>query len=155
MAGHRLKAEIDAPLFAAANLVHGGTHVVIDPASWHAAEDPEGVMMRVKQHLMRLQWIGTDDEGPAVAELAMRNLQFGAGAADDGKILAPVELECFAWPKGQGHEGAPAGGALNLPALLLPGAGKGGHPIVGAVVAKADQVTIQLLDCSTLFARPA
>src|ERR1700749_3063169 len=99
MAGHRLKAELDAAVFAAANLVHGGTHIVIDPASRHAAEDPEGMMMRVKQHLIRLQWIGSDYEGPAVAQFARGNLQLGPRAADDGKILAPVKLESFAWPK--------------------------------------------------------
>jgi hypothetical protein len=103
---------------------------------------------------MRLQWIGSDDEGPAVAELAMRNLQLGPGAADDSKILAPVELEGFAQPKRQRHEGAPARSPLNLLAFLLPGPGEGRHSIVGAVIAKADQVTIQLLDRSTLFASP-
>jgi hypothetical protein len=144
----------DAPLFAAAHLVHGGTHVVVDPTSRHAAEDPEGVTMRVEQHLMRLHWISTNSEGPAVAELAVRNLQLRAGAADDGKILAPVELERFAWPECQRHEGAPAGSPLKLLALLLPGPAEGGHSIVGAVVAKAGQVTVQLLDGATLFAGP-
>src|SRR6201996_5575448 len=71
MAGHRLKAEIDAAFFAAANLVHGSTHVVVDPTPRHAAEHSESVMVRVEQHLMCLQWIGTDDEGPAMAELAI------------------------------------------------------------------------------------
>src|SRR6185437_4339821 len=74
MSSHRLKTEIDAALFAAANPVHRSTHVVVDPASRHATEHPEGVMMRVEQHLMRLQWIDSDDESPAMAELAMRNL---------------------------------------------------------------------------------
>src|SRR4051812_36947781 len=120
MAGHRLKTKIDAAFFAATNLVHGGAHVIVNPASRHATEHPEGVIMRVKQHLMRLQRIGTDDEGPAVAELAMRDLQFGASGTDDGEILAPVELKCFAWRKGQRNESAAAGGPLNLPALLLP-----------------------------------
>ena len=82
------------------------------------------------------------------------NVQLGPGAANDGKILAPVKLECFAWPKDQAHEGASPGSPLNLLALLLPDAGGGGHPIIRAVVAKADEVTIQLLDCSTLFAWP-
>src|ERR1700744_5844380 len=103
-------------------------------------------MMRVNQHLMCLQWIGADDEGPAVAELAMRNLQLGPGAANDGEILAPVELEGFTRPERQRHEGASAGGPLNPLALLLPSTGKGRDPVVGAVIAKADQVTIQLLD---------
>jgi hypothetical protein len=45
------------------------------------------MMMSVEQHLMRLQWVGADDERPAVAELAVCNLQFGASAADNSKIL--------------------------------------------------------------------
>src|ERR1700761_1080501 len=154
MAGHRLKAEIDAAFFAAANLVHGSTHVVVDPTPRHAAEHSESVMVRVEQHLMCLQWIGTDDEGPAMAELAMRNLQLDAGAADDGKILAPVELERFAWRKRQRHKGAPSSRPLKQFAFLLPGPRESGHPIVRAVIAKADQVTMQLLDRPTLFARP-
>jgi hypothetical protein len=48
MAGHRLKAEIDAAFFAAAYPVHRGAHVVVDPASRHPTEHPEGVMMRVE-----------------------------------------------------------------------------------------------------------
>src|ERR1700722_6794965 len=146
MAGHRLKTQIDAPLLAAAYLVHGGTHVVVDPASRHATQNPEGMMVRVEQHLMRLQRIGTDDEGPAVAEFAVRNLQLGPRAADDGEILTPVELKRFAWRKRQRHERAPAGSPLNLLAFLLPGPREGGNPIVGAVIAQADQVTVQLLD---------
>ena len=45
---------------------------------------------------MRLQQIGA-----AVAQLGMRHLQLDAGAANDRKILAPVELKCFAGRKGQ------------------------------------------------------
>src|SRR6185436_7470308 len=153
MAGHRVKTEIDAAFFATANLVHRGPHVVVNPPSRHAAEDPERVHMRLEQHLMSLQWIGTDDEGPAVAELAMRDLQLGPDAADDSEILTPVELESFAWLKGQWHEGSSTDGPLHLPAFLLPGTGKSGDPIVGAVIAKTDQVTVNLFDRSTLFAR--
>ena len=77
-----------------------------------------------------------------MAELAVRNLQFGPGAADDGEILAPVELEGLIWPKGQGHEGAPGRCPMNLLALLLPGLGERSHPVVRAVITQADQVTI-------------
>ena len=53
-------------------------------------------MVRVKQHLVRLQWIGADEEGAAVAKLDMGCLQLNPIAADDRPILAPVELERLA-----------------------------------------------------------
>ena len=68
---------------------------------------------------MRLQQIGA-----AVAQLGMRHLQLDAGAANDRKILAPVELKCFAGRKGQRHESATPGSLLQKFALLLPGTGK-------------------------------
>lgn len=52
--------------------------------------------MRVEQHLMGLEPVGTDHEGSTVAELAVRGLQLDARPADRGMILAPVELEDFA-----------------------------------------------------------
>ena len=54
------------------------------------------MMVRVKQHLVRLQWIGADEEGAAVAKLDMSCLQLHPLAADDRPILAPVELERLA-----------------------------------------------------------
>lgn len=60
--------------------------------------------MGVKQHLMRLQQIGPDDEGPGVAELGMGHLQLGAFMADDRPVLGPVELERFTRIKRKRHE---------------------------------------------------
>jgi hypothetical protein len=52
-------------------------------------------MVRVEQHLVGLQQIGPQEEGAAVAELELRDLQLGTLAVDDGPVLAPVELERF------------------------------------------------------------
>ena len=104
---------------------------------------------------MRLQQIGADDERAAVTKLGMRHLQLDAGTANDPKILAPIELKGFARCKGQRHEGATPGSLLQPFALLLPGAGKSCHPVVGPVIAKADKVTVQLLHRPALLARPA
>jgi hypothetical protein len=49
--------------------------------------------MGVEQHLMGLQGIGAQKEGPAVRQLDMGNLELYALAADNRKVLAPVELE--------------------------------------------------------------
>ena len=81
-------------------------------------------MMRVEQHLVRLQRIGPDNEGAAVAKLEVRSLQLGPFAADNGPLLAPVELESFARLENQRNKG-PAAGRLLLPLpMLLPGAGE-------------------------------
>ena len=142
MAGHRLKAQVDAALLAATDLVHGSAHIVVNASPRHAAKGPEGVVMGIEQHLMRLQQIGADNEGAAVAELGMCHLQLDAGAANDCEILAPVELKGFAGRERQRHKGATPGGLLQKFALLLPGTGTGGHPVVGSVIAEADQVTV-------------
>jgi len=49
--------------------------------------------MGVKQHLVGLQKIGPDDKGEAVRQLEVRHLQFGALAAEDRPVLAPIELK--------------------------------------------------------------
>ena len=51
------------------------------------------MVVGVEQHLMRLQKISSNDEGPAVTELRMGHLQLGAFIADDRPVFRPVELE--------------------------------------------------------------
>ena len=53
--------------------------------------------MGVKQHLMGLQGIGALDEGSAVRQLDVSDLQLCAHPAKDRPVLAPVELESLAW----------------------------------------------------------
>jgi hypothetical protein len=112
------------------------------------------MVMRVEQHLVGLQQISADDEGAAVAKLDVRHLQLDANAADNRKILAPVELESFAGCKRQWYEASPASSLLQPFALLLPDPGKRRHTVVGTVVAKADEIPIQLLGRPSLLAWP-
>ena len=93
---HGQKADIDLPRLTAAHKIHRRLHVIVDPAFWHAAEHPERMPVRVEQHLMGLQGIGPQKEGPAVRQLDMRHLQLHPLAADDRKVLAPVKLERLA-----------------------------------------------------------
>ena len=65
--------------------------------------------MSVKQHLMGLQPISPDEEDPAVRQLDMRHLQLGPLAAQNGKVLAPVELKRLARLKDQWHKCSASG----------------------------------------------
>ncbi|MNU07908.1 hypothetical protein D3C72_2537200 [compost metagenome] len=58
------------------------------------------MVVRIEQHLVRLQKIGPNNEGAAVAQLRMCDLQLGAFIANDGPVFRPVELEGFSWLKG-------------------------------------------------------
>ena len=58
--------------------------------------------MGVKQHLVGLKQIRANQEGPAVRELDVGDLEFGALPAQDRVILAPVELESFTRGKVRG-----------------------------------------------------
>lgn len=62
--------------------------------------------VRVEQHLVGLQGIGPQKEGPAVRQLDMGDLELHPLATDYRKVLAPVELERLAGAESQGDEGA-------------------------------------------------
>ena len=68
------------------------SHVVEDAPPRHAAEHPEGVVMGVKQHLMGLLRIGPENEGAAIGELEVGDLQLGPLAADDRPIFRPDSM---------------------------------------------------------------
>jgi hypothetical protein len=72
---------------AGPDLVDRSPHVVVDAAPWHACEDAEGVIMGVEQHLVGLLRIGPEEEGAAVAELEVGDLQLGSLAGDDRSVL--------------------------------------------------------------------
>ena len=152
VADHRREADIDLPLLAATDLVDRGAHVVVDAALRDAAQDPEGVVVGVEQHLMGLLQIGSQHEDAAVGELEVGYLQFGPLAADDRPVLRPVELKRLARPERQRNEGAATAGLL----LSLPGGlpltGERRHAIVGALIAEGDQIGMQLPDRPLLLA---
>jgi hypothetical protein len=111
-------------------------------------------MMRVEQHLVGLQQIGTQEERAAVAELELCDLQLGALAVDHGPVLAPVELERFSGRKPERNE-RPASGRLCLLVLFLsPASGKRRDPVIGAGEAQRAEVRMNLLEGSALFAGP-
>ena len=108
MAAHGAEPGVDDALFAALNLVHGGAHVVVDPAPGDAAQGLEGPGVGVKEHLVSLARVGDQPEGPTGAELEVGHLDVVEDTTDDHGLVAPVELEglpeleaqrdeCFGW----------------------------------------------------------
>jgi hypothetical protein len=61
MADHRREAGVDLALLAAADLVDGRSHIVVNAPPRHAAQDAESVVMGVEQHLMGLLRIGPEN----------------------------------------------------------------------------------------------
>jgi hypothetical protein len=90
-----------------------------------------------------------------VAELEVGDLQLGSLAADNGMLLAPVELERLARAKGQRHEDTAAGSLLLALPVVPPGPHKGGDPPVRAIVAQPRQLGVELSRGAFLFAWPA
>lgn len=64
MAGHRHEADVDVALLSTADLVDRRAHVVVDATPRNATEDTERMVMGIEQHLMCLQEVCPDDEGP-------------------------------------------------------------------------------------------
>jgi hypothetical protein len=109
-------ADIDLPRLAATHKIDRRLHVVVNATRRHAAEHPERMPVRVEQHLVGLQGIGPQKEGPAVRQLDMGDLQLHAIAADNRIVLAPIKLERLAGAEGERNKGAaPRGLLLALP----------------------------------------
>ncbi len=116
VADHGCEPCVDLAVLATPDFVDRRAHVVIDASPGNAAQHAEGVVMGVEQHLMGLLRIGAENEGAAVGELDVSDLQFGPLAADDRPIFRPVELERLARQKRKRHEYAAAARLL----FLLP-----------------------------------
>src|SRR3990167_309900 len=154
MADHRRKPRVDGPDLAASDLVDRRTHIVVDPAPRHAAQHTERMIVRVKQHLMRLKDIGAYEERTAVTELEVRDLKLGTNTVYDRPVLAPIELERLARRKRERHKSAASARLLLDAVLVLPGPCKRRHTAIRAVIPKAHQIGMQLLDRALLLARP-
>src|SRR5580693_2653290 len=108
VADHGREPCVDPALLAAANLIDGRSHIVVDAPPRHATQNAEGVVMGVEQHLVGLLEIGPENEGAAVGELEVGDLQFGPLSTDDRPVFRPVELEGFARQKRQRNVDATA-----------------------------------------------
>jgi len=109
----------------------------------------------VKQHLVSLQKRGTNQKRPAVRQLDMGDLQLCPLAAEEGKILTPVELERLPRTKSQRDESAaPRRLLLSLP-ICSPISGKSRNPTVGPREPEGHKIGMQLLQRPALLARLA
>src|SRR5690606_38753231 len=119
-----------------------------------AAKHTERMVVRVEQHLMRLKDIGQHKEGAAVAELEVRDLKLGAKTVNDRPVLTPVELERLSRRKRERHKSAASARLLLDAVLVFPGSCKRRHTAIRAVISKAHQIGMQLLDRALLLTRP-
>ena len=103
MTDQRLKPGVDGAPFAAADFIDRCLHVVVNPALRNLAQRCQRMIMRILQHLLRLQGVRPQHEGAAETQLELGNLQLGASAPDDHPFLAPIKLTSFSRRKGQGH----------------------------------------------------
>src|ERR1700729_2450369 len=102
---------------------------------------------------MGLLRIGPENEGAAVGELDVSDLQLGPLVGDDRPIFRPVELERLTRQKRKRNEYAAAARLLFLLPGGLPVAREGRHAIVGAVVTEGGQIGVQLLGRPLLLSR--
>ena len=152
VADHGLETGVDVPGLAFPDSIHRRLHIVVDTTPGNPAHYPEGVVVGIEQHFVRLQRIGPQEEGPTVRELELGDLQLGLHAGNDRPVFAPVELEGFTWGKGQRNEGATTGRPGSHLLRLSPIPGKGGDPVIGTFVPQRGKVGIDLPEIASLLA---
>ena len=153
VAGHGFETGIDVALLAATDTINSGLHVVVDPATGHAAEDAKRVPMSIEQHLMGLQRVGPHQKRPAMRQLDMGNLKFDPLAADIGPVFAPIELKGFPRLEHQGHIGATPCCLLCSVPIFAPRASKSRNPPVRPIITEIHQISVHLLHGAPFFAR--
>ncbi len=67
MPAHLLESAVVGAIFADKDRVHRGLHIIVDAPRTGAAEEGEGLVMRIEHHLLRLARIGPDERHPAMA----------------------------------------------------------------------------------------
>ena len=100
---------VEGSILAEEHRVHGGAHVVVDPAPAGPAEKGEGPGMGVEHHLLGLARIGAQVERATVAEPDVGDLDRHRHGADLHLLVRPVELVRVARREHQRHERGAAG----------------------------------------------
>jgi hypothetical protein len=152
VAGHCQEPGVDLPRLAPTDPVHRCPRVVVDAPARDPAEHPECMPVGIKQHLVRLQQVGPEQERAAVRELDVGDLELRVLPGDRRPVLAPVELERLPGLEEQRYEGATSCGLLFALTVRPPLPREGRDPAVGAGVAQGDQIRVELLQGPPLLA---
>ena len=102
---------------------------------------------------MGLERISPNNKRPAVRQLGVGCLQLDLLAAQDGPVLAPVELEGLTCSKHQGHECTTTTGLLLMLPFYLPAPDEGRNPAIGTIIAQHDEIGVHLLGRALLLTR--
>ncbi|GJE04694.1 hypothetical protein GMJLKIPL_6660 [Methylobacterium isbiliense] len=114
----------------------GRAHVVVDAAPAGTAEEAEGALVAVEDHLLGLARVGAQQEVAAMAEPDVGDLDLDSDAREPGALMAPVELVSLPWGEGERDEQAlQARRPLREPSL-----GIAAHGIVAARIAFVSEV---------------
>lgn len=100
---HPLEPAVVRALATGKDRVHRGLHVIADAPRTGSAEEGEGLVLGVEDHLLRLAQVGPDEQHPAVAKPDMRHLHGCRRPIDHHNLVAPVELVGLAWVEDQRH----------------------------------------------------
>ncbi len=80
MADQGREALVNGPLLPAAHLIHSSLHFIVDASFRGVTKDLEGMVVGIEQYLVGLRVIGAQEEGSAVAEPEVSELQLGIHA---------------------------------------------------------------------------
>ncbi len=108
--------------------------------------------MGIKQHLMRLQWIGSNQKRPAMRQLDMGHLELDPFPANIGPVFTPIELEGFAWLEHQRDKSSAPGRLFRTMPIVTPCTSKGCNAFIGTIISQLHKISMHLLHCASLFA---
>ena len=136
---HRLEAAVVVPLLADKDRGHRRLHVVVDAPTAGPAEEAEGALVGLKDHLLAFAREDLNQLHPAVAEPHVRRLHPGRRARQTRVLVAPVELVGLAGVEAQRHVGLRWRQQTPPPAPRL---GVAPHRVVAAGVAQSRKVLV-------------
>ena len=134
---HLLEAPVVVPLLAHEHRAHRRLHVVVDAPTADPAEEAEGALVRLEDHLLALAREDLDQLHPAVAEPHVRRLHPGRGTRQNRVFVAPVELVGLARIEDQRHKGLRR---RQQPAPATPRPGIAPNRVIAALIAQRRKV---------------
>ena len=135
MTAHLQEAAIVEATLANEDSLHHRLHVVVDAAAAGPREQSKGSVVGIEHHLLRLAWIGANEQHAAMTKPDMGDLHDHRHAAQQHDFAAPVELVGFSRSKTQRNIGC----SRRLPMLLGPSPGIAAHRIVTTVIAASSR----------------